>query len=525
MSEKDQKLSQLDIYGEGRAPCGYCHSKEYTCSSFGLVASFLTCEDYQQLIEYNWRRAGNYCYINNNQKTCCPSYSIRLNVQKFKPSKSQIRIEKLWKRYLNGENVENAEEKKTKHKDLKPYLTDIDGHAAHLYQALVSILPFLFCTLPFPETLSSIPTIISSIEKSCRIYPFDEKTNNKSSNSSKYDYFTNLALRIAALLRKEKIGISTSDIANLIIEKLNENNIDAFYGENGFVNFIVPHSKPSLYHSVINNNDNAPPRKKSSDEDDSLIKRKLEITQEPATFNQEAYQLYCKYEMNVHKKPASDLSEKRYTKFLCNSPLEQKGIYGSFHQHYRIDGRLVAVGVIDILPKGLSAVYLFYDPAYQFLNLGTFTALKEIEFVHKLQQTTNPELTYWFGGYYIHSCQKMRYKAKFGPSELLCPLRYTWHPLSDKICNALDQAKFVIFSNIEPESSDEKAIGSLVQQPRKTKTDVNLANSSVLQQFSVKMSRIYMSVIIKTKTHPITKKCILFQPNYPLLYHVLFFYL
>jgi arginyl-tRNA--protein-N-Asp/Glu arginylyltransferase len=32
--------------------------------------------------------------------------------------------------------------------------------------------------------------------------------------------------------------------------------------------------------------------------------------------------------------------------------------------------RLVAVGVIDILPSGLSSVYLFYDPDEKQLNLG-----------------------------------------------------------------------------------------------------------------------------------------------------------
>ena len=39
------------------------------------------------------------------------------------------------------------------------------------------------------------------------------------------------------------------------------------------------------------------------------------------------------------------------------------------------------VGVVDILPHSLSAKYLFYDPDYAFLSLGTYTALREIDFV------------------------------------------------------------------------------------------------------------------------------------------------
>lgn len=37
--------------------------------------------------------------------------------------------------------------------------------------------------------------------------------------------------------------------------------------------------------------------------------------------------------------------------------------YGSFHQQYWLDDdKLIAVGVIDILPKCVSSVYFFYDP-------------------------------------------------------------------------------------------------------------------------------------------------------------------
>lgn len=50
--------------------------------------------------------------------------------------------------------------------------------------------------------------------------------------------------------------------------------------------------------------------------------------------------------------------------------------YGSFHQQYRINGKLVGVGVIDILFNCVSSVYFFYDPDFQFLNMGTYSALR-----------------------------------------------------------------------------------------------------------------------------------------------------
>jgi arginine-tRNA-protein transferase len=73
-------------------------------------------------------------------------------------------------------------------------------------------------------------------------------------------------------------------------------------------------------------------------------------------------------------------TEKGYTRFLISNPfIDSKdsrlptGHYGAFHQLYRIDGKLIAVGVIDILPICLSSVYLFYDPDYAFLSLGIYS--------------------------------------------------------------------------------------------------------------------------------------------------------
>jgi arginine-tRNA-protein transferase len=100
---------------------------------------------------------------------------------------------------------------------------------------------------------------------------------------------------------------------------------------------------------------------------------------------------------------------------------------GTFHQHYRINGFLIAVGVVDIVPEGLSSVYAFYDAefAQSLCPLGKLLVLKEIEYCRNLN------LRYYYLGDYSHSCSKLRYKAEFHPSQLLCPTTSCWVDAQD----------------------------------------------------------------------------------------------
>ena len=104
-------------------------------------------------------------------------------------------------------------------------------------------------------------------------------------------------------------------------------------------------------------------------------------------------------------------------------PIDAPATGGLYHQQYRLGGVLIAVGVVDILPSGLSSVYLYYDPIFsqKFVPMGKYAILKEIEYT---RQTL--KLPYYYLGYYIESCRKMRYKAEYRPSELLCPKFYRW---------------------------------------------------------------------------------------------------
>jgi len=235
---------------------------------------------------------------------------------------------------------------------------------------------------------------------------------------------------------------------------------------NGFINFFLnDNGKEQLKNSLKlkdSTNDQSSENTSSSNSERFIGIRaqpahNLSISMRPAGFDPEAYQLYRKYQIAVHKESPDEITEKSYTDFLVNSPMsiEKTGLecksfpmedeipgleglssmiftgfggYGSYHVHYRLDGKLFMVGVIDLLPNCLSSVYLYYDPDMMFLKPGVYSALAEILYV-KLLSKRLPNLHYYYMGYYIYTCKKMRYKAGYKPSELLCPVTYKFVPI------------------------------------------------------------------------------------------------
>jgi len=51
------------------------------------------------LLDRGWRRSGSFLYKPEMERTCCPSYTIRLKASDYVPSKEQLRVSRRMQRY------------------------------------------------------------------------------------------------------------------------------------------------------------------------------------------------------------------------------------------------------------------------------------------------------------------------------------------------------------------------------------------------------------------------------------------
>jgi len=135
----------------------------------------------------------------------------------------------------------------------------------------------------------------------------------------------------------------------------------------------------------------------------------LVIEEVPATFSEEHYRLYLRYQTQRH--PGGDMAQssaEEFFRFLGNPRFE-----GTAFFEFRRAGLLVAVSVVDVLDDGFSAVYTFYDTEQQARGLGTFAILWQIEEVRRRGGVA------LYLGFWIEESKKMAYKSQFRPYEIL----------------------------------------------------------------------------------------------------------
>lgn len=123
-------------------------------------------------------------------------------------------------------------------------------------------------------------------------------------------------------------------------------------------------------------------------------------------FKQEHFELYNRYLDARHKGGGMD----NPTPYSYMHFLTCYWAYTVFYE-FRLQDKLVAVAVVDILNDGLSAIYTFFDPDYDKRSLGVYAILWEIAESQRLG------LEWLYLGYWIKDSQKMSYKTNYFPLE------------------------------------------------------------------------------------------------------------
>ncbi|KAH8355335.1 hypothetical protein KR093_011252 [Drosophila rubida] len=426
-------VSIVQYFGAQTSKCGYCTGTE--CSkSHGMHAYRLSCDDYQKLIDRGWRRCGNYCYKPQNDVTCCPCYTIKCDALEFKLTKSNKRILRRMNKFLRDGKRDSSEQ----HQQSKN--NDGDGDADDLGIAGNT-------SEPHPQLPDKKPSIID-------VAHVETLAQQRASQ-----------LKTASVVKSQEGGEGariSGDSDQSAASKI-------------FTSSNPPRKKAKQMRLERRQAKACAPKEHKVTQEKSLRdfltsasdtdKHKLKIVLVAASDIQHSctdavHALYRKYQLVIHNDNPARLTLASMQRFLVKTPLKHEKSedtpdmgYGSFHQQYWLDDKLIAVGVIDILPGSVSSVYFFYDPDYSFLSLGTYGSLREIDLVQTIAKGM-PALKYYYMGFYIHSCTKMRYKGKLSASYLLCPETYIWVPLTDAIRSKLDAKQY---QRLNPVATDKDA--------------------------------------------------------------------
>ena len=396
-------------------------------------------------------------------------------MERFQKTSKQKRVERKFERYLETGFETSSSSTSTYHhhhhhrqnggdKNEKEDNDDDDENRVFLNQR---VLDAIEKSVSFVDCDKNILPVFNN-EKKLLV----QKTTNKEALERGSKYTSSACLIIAGKLKKDREEV-VAKVLKRLTEEQNEMKHFRVEARGGFLNFFSSSSEGNEDGSgktKINPSRGMPTKKKEKKDDHPTLKpqkkttskhKMFTVTVENSEFRREDFELWQRYQAKIHNDPPSKLKKSSYVNFLCDTPLvSDDKTYGSKHFRYFIDDKLVAVGVCDVLPTALSSVYFYHDPDLMKLELGKLSALYEIDFVSKNRNTAKysmGDFKYYYMGYYIHDCQKMRYKGEYKPSELRCPTTGKWVSLDDrKTLEKLDAHSFKIVSDVDEEKVSMK---------------------------------------------------------------------
>ena len=443
----------------------------------------MTCGDYQDLVDRGFQRSGRYVYRADMKRTCCPQYVIRMDVTEFTATKSQRRAIKRFNEYLLYDK--KYDDRKTplpmeeEEEDGPSQSADISAEGTSVDKVIENPMMDTSASNSRQSGDSSL-TGIQTSEMAAKIDKDSSSENTTQGGQSAKPEKPKKVVRqgvgadptkppckkakLVRLERKAKklaakgqqqmdtksksTSVKTSNVGEKVGAKAESSNVEKTDGSTS--TRTASESKGPLTNDKKVTASSS--RKFAQDLKELLAlpneadcKHKFEtrlVQLKPCsslfldTYD-ESYAVFKKFQMIIHGEKEEDSQERHFEDFLVQSPLENEPVgcenmpcmFGTYHQQYLLDGKIFAVGVIDVLPRGILCEYLYYDPDYRFIAPGVYTALQEIAFTQELFRL-NPEMQYYYMGFYVQSCPKMNYKSRYNAGYLLCPETYKYVPIA-----------------------------------------------------------------------------------------------
>lgn len=123
----------------------------------------------------------------------------------------------------------------------------------------------------------------------------------------------------------------------------------------------------------------------------------------PLKYRDDVYEIYSDHSLNRFNRETE--KEEFISTFYTES-------CPSLQSEYYLNGRLIAVGFLDISSRSLSSVYFIYKTEFEDYSPGVLSVISEIEYARSIG------LEYYYLGYYINENRSMSYKNRFHPHEL-----------------------------------------------------------------------------------------------------------
>lgn len=136
--------------------------------------------------------------------------------------------------------------------------------------------------------------------------------------------------------------------------------------------------------------------------------RDVQVETGVATFSEEKLALYNRHKLERGlSRNEQAMTRRGYEGWFvqsCTRTLEMR---------YRVDDKLIGVGILDMGLKDTSSVYFYFDPDERRRSLGTFSVLMEVAWLRSQGGR------FHYLGLYVDDCRHLLYKASYFPHERL----------------------------------------------------------------------------------------------------------